>query len=116
MNQKHKNSVRISRSRRVRAKISGNAERPRLVIFRSNKHVSVQLIDDQRGITIAHASSKKIATGKTKTEKSVAVGMEIAKAAKSAGIASAVFDRRGYRYHGRVKAVAESAREGGLSM
>jgi large subunit ribosomal protein L18 len=102
---------------RIRKKVSGTAEMPRLSVFRSNAEIYVQMIDDQQGRTLASASSrdKDIAAQKlTKTEKSKLVGASIARKAKELGIAKAVFDRGGNLYHGRVKAVAESAREGGL--
>ena len=101
---------------RVRGKISGTAERPRLSVFRSNKDIYVQLIDDVTGVTLAAASSrdKDFARTGTKTEQSKSVGTAIAKKASEKGIAAVVFDRGGYLYHGRVKAVAEGAREGGL--
>ena len=102
---------------RIRKKVSGTAEMPRLSVFRSNSEIYVQLIDDVQGRTLAAASSrdKDIAAQKvTKTEKSKMVGASIARKAKELGIEKAVFDRGGNLYHGRVKAVAESAREGGL--
>ncbi|HVU83633.1 MAG TPA: 50S ribosomal protein L18 [Puia sp.] len=102
---------------RIRKKVSGTAEMPRLSVFRSNSEIYVQLIDDVQGKTLAAASSrdKDIAAQKvTKTEKSKMVGASIARKAKELGIEKAVFDRGGNLYHGRVKAVAESAREGGL--
>ncbi len=102
---------------RIRKKVTGAAERPRLSVFRSNSDVYVQLIDDQKGATIASASSrdKDIAAQKlTKTEKSKLVGAAIARKATELGIKSVVFDRGGNLYHGRVKAIAESAREAGL--
>ncbi len=101
---------------RVRKKVNGTAERPRLNVFRSNKGVYVQLIDDVAGVTLASASSRDITNGGTKSEVSKAVGVLIAEKAKSVGIDKAVFDRGGYLYHGRVKAVAEGAREGGLAI
>ena len=102
---------------RIRKKVSGTADVPRLSVFRSNNEIYVQLIDDLQGRTLASASSrdKDIAAQKvTKTEKSKLVGASIARKAKELGIEKAVFDRGGNLYHGRVKAVAESAREGGL--
>ncbi|MFI5192795.1 MAG: 50S ribosomal protein L18 [Chitinophagales bacterium] len=102
---------------RIRKKISGIADKPRLSVFRSNNEIYVQLIDDLQGRTLASASSreKDIAAQKvTKTEKSKLVGAAIARKAKELGIEKVVFDRGGNLYHGRVKAVAESAREGGL--
>jgi large subunit ribosomal protein L18 len=99
--------------KRVRRKISGTAERPRMNIYRSNKSIYVQLIDDVAGQTLAAASSSDAATG-TKTEQAKAVGLVAAERAKAVGISRVVFDRGGYLYHGRVKAVADGAREGGL--
>jgi large subunit ribosomal protein L18 len=102
----------------VRNKISGTAERPRLSVFRSNKQISAQLIDDVKGITLASASSleKELVDKKepNKTEMAKLVGERIASKAKGKGIGTIVFDRKGYRYHGRVKALAEGARKGGL--
>ncbi len=103
----------LQRRKRVRAKVSGTAERPRLSVNRSLKHIACQLIDDVSGVTIVAASDRKVKTG-TKTERAKAIGLEIAELAKEKGITKAVFDRAGRRYHGRVKAVAEGAREGGL--
>ena len=100
--------------KRVRKVVSGTAERPRLNVFRSNKSIFLQLIDDVNGFTLASASSKEAATKTTKVEQAKAAGSILAEKAKSAGIVKVVFDRGGYLYHGRVKAVAEGAREGGL--
>ncbi len=97
---------------RVRAKISGTAARPRLAVVRSLKHISVQVIDDTSGKTIASASDKDLKG--TKLEKANAVGKLIAERAKAKGVSAVVFDRRDKQYHGRVRAVAEGAREGGL--
>lgn len=101
---------------RIRKKVSGTAGRPRLAVFRSNKDIYAQLIDDVKGVTLASANSrnKAIANSGTKTEKAKAVGTALAQAATSKGIQSCVFDRGGNLYHGRVKALAEGAREGGL--
>lgn len=104
---------RFRRHLRVRKKVTGTAERPRLVIFRSLKHITAQLVDDVAGRTLMTVSSSSEDTGK-KTQKSLAVGKRIASRAKEAGISKVVFDRAGYQYHGRVKAVADGAREGGL--
>ncbi len=98
---------------RIRKKVNGTTERPRLSVFRSNASIYCQIIDDLKGHTLAAASSKETAQG-TKTEQAVAVGKIIAEKAKAAGISSVVFDRGGYLYHGRIKALAEGAREGGL--
>ena len=100
--------------KRVRRKISGTAERPRLNVFRSNKSIYVQVIDDVNGHTLAAASSKDAGATGTKTEQAKAVGIALAEKAKVAGVVKVTFDRGGYLYHGRVKAVAEGAREGGL--
>ncbi len=107
--------ARLRRHRRVRGKISGTAERPRLVVHRSNRGVFAQLVDDAAGRTLAQASwlDDRSFTG-TKTEQAVAVGKALAAAATKAGVTRCVFDRGGYLYHGRVKALAEGAREGGL--
>jgi large subunit ribosomal protein L18 len=104
---------RYRRHLRVRKKVTGTAERPRLVIFRSDKHIYAQLVDDVSRRTIVTASSLKLAEGK-KSEKASEVGKALASIAKERGITSVVFDRAGYKYHGRVKAVADGAREGGL--
>ena len=106
---------RYRRHLRVRKKISGTGERPRLVVFRSLKHTYAQLVDDERGHTIVGASdmSSELATEKSgKVKVAFAVGKSIATRAKELGISRAVFDRAGYLYHGRVKAVADGAREG----
>ena len=101
---------------RVRSKISGTAQRPRLTVYRSNKNIHCQLIDDISGNTLVHASSVEdgFATDLPKGETAKKVGIAIAERAKSANIEEVVFDRSGYRYHGRVKALADGAREGGL--
>lgn len=101
---------------RIRKKVSGTADRPRLAVFRSNKDIYAQLIDDVKGVTLASANSrnKSTANSGTKTEKAKAVGSALAQAAKAKGIEACVFDRGGNLYHGRVKALAEGAREGGL--
>lgn len=97
---------------RVRKKVSGTSERPRLSVYRSSKAIYCQIIDDLKGETLAAATSRGI-TG-TKTEQAVAVGKMIAEKAKAAGIENVKFDRGGYLYHGRVKALADGARDGGL--
>lgn len=102
--------------RGIRKKITGSSERPRLSVFRSNKNIYAQLVDDQNGHTLASANSLQDGvSGSKPAEVAVAVGKALAEAAKEAGIESVVFDRNGYQYHGRVKALAEGAREGGLS-
>jgi large subunit ribosomal protein L18 len=98
---------------RVRRHLSGSPERPRLVVFRSLKHIYAQLVDDTANRTIATVGDLDILTMK-KSEKAAEVGKRIAERAKAAGITKVVFDRAGYQYHGRVKAVAEGARKGGL--
>jgi large subunit ribosomal protein L18 len=109
---KSKTEKRLRRHLRVRKTLSGTAERPRLVVFRSLKHITAQLVDDVAQRTLLTVTDSG-AEGK-KTEKSAEVGRRIAARAKEAGITSVVFDRAGYQYHGRVKAVADGAREGGL--
>jgi large subunit ribosomal protein L18 len=112
---KTKRQARLRRHARVRKKISGSSERPRLAVFRSNRHIYVQLIDDVRATTLAQASDAEVqVTGKT--ERAKAVGALIAGRAKDAGIERVVFDRGGRQFHGRVAAVAEGAREGGLQI
>ena len=104
---------RERRHLRVRRRLSGTGERPRLVVYRSLKHIYAQLVDDTAQRTLMTVSSSEIDAGK-KSEKSLEVGKRIAARAKEAGIARVVFDRAGYKYHGRVKAVADGARQGGL--
>lgn len=99
---------------RVRNKISGVAERPRMSVFRSNKQIYVQIIDDQKGQTLAAASSLGL-EAMPKKEQAAKVGALVAEKAKAAGITSVVFDRNGYLYHGRVKELADAARNGGLN-
>lgn len=101
----------------IRGKVRGTAERPRLSVFRSNKQIYAQLIDDVAGTTLVAASSRIDAIGgaaANKVDKAAMVGKELAEKAKAAGITKVVFDRNGYLYHGRVKSLAEGAREGGL--
>jgi large subunit ribosomal protein L18 len=107
--------ARLRRHRRVRGKLSGTADRPRLVVFRSNRGIFAQLVDDDARRTLASASwlGRREFKG-TKTEQAAEVGKALAQAAMNAGIRECVFDRGGYLYHGRVKALAEGAREGGL--
>ncbi|RNL83817.1 50S ribosomal protein L18 [Halostreptopolyspora alba] len=110
-------AARARRHLRVRKKISGTPERPRLVVTRSSKHIVAQVVDDTRGHTLVSASSmdSSVRAGdKTKTERSREVGELLAQRAKDAGISAVVFDRGGYKYHGRVAALADSARAGGL--
>ena len=110
---KTREQYRHRRHLRVRKRVSGTAERPRLVIFRSLKHITAQIVDDVSRRTLMTVSSTDLLTGK-KTDKSTEVGRRIAARAKDAGITKVVFDRAGYKYHGRVKAVADGARAGGL--
>ena len=110
--QARRNKVR----RRIRKHVFGTAQRPRLSVFRSNKEIYVQVIDDVNGKTLVAASSQgvKEAHGVSKTDQAKVVGSQIAERAKAEGIESVVFDRNGYLYHGRVKALTDAAREGGL--
>ena len=113
----HKREARQRRHRRVRKKVQGTADRPRLAIFRSNRHLSAQIIDDLAGHTLASASTVEAdlrdgATGNVEAARTV--GRLVAERAKEAGITTVVFDRGGFQYHGRVAAAAEAAREAGL--
>ncbi len=108
---------RIGRAKRTRAKIYGTAVRPRLAVSRSNKNLYLQLIDDEKGHTLVSVSVKEVQKEKiTKTERSSLLGQLLAKKAIDSGIKEAVFDRRFYKYHGRIKAAAEAAREAGLTI
>jgi len=108
---------RLRRRRRVRAKVRGTAQRPRIAVFRSNRGINVQLIDDDRGHTIAAVNWIEPEQRKlSRMEQATKAGELLAERAKAAGIQTAVFDRGGYRYHGRVKALADGAREGGLTV
>jgi len=109
-----KEERRLKIRRRIRKTVSGTASRPRLSIFRSNNEIYAQLINDELGNTLAAASSKDISSKGTKVEMSKEVGKSLAEKAKASGIESVVFDRAGYLYHGRVKSLADGAREGGL--
>ncbi len=110
-----KQQQRLQRHKRVRAKISGTAKKPRLCVFRSAKYVYAQLIDDEKGKTLVAASDQKIKKGKkTKRDLAREVGKAIAQKALEKKIEKVVFDRSSYQYHGRIKEVAEGAREGGL--
>jgi large subunit ribosomal protein L18 len=112
-----KREARLRRHRRVRRRVLGTTERPRLAVFRSNRHIYVQIIDDTTGRTLASAGSLGLSgDDKTddKTKEAKRVGAEVARRARQAGISAVVFDRGGYQYHGRVQALAEAAREGGL--
>jgi large subunit ribosomal protein L18 len=109
--------LRARRHLRVRKKVSGSAERPRLVVFRSLKHIYAQLVDDDQGRTLmglSDGTESVTSEGAGKVGKAKGVGRALAAKARAAGISRVVFDRAGYRYHGRVKAVADGAREGGL--
>ena len=112
----NKTSRRARIKKGIRKRVSGSAERPRLSVYRSNKGIYVQVIDDRAGATLAAAStmSKELAASGNKVEQSKAVGKLIAERAIAAGISKVVFDRNGYLYHGRVKSLAEGAREAGL--
>jgi len=116
INKKSSNAQRLKRHRRVRKNISGTAERPRLNVFRSLNHIYAQIIDDTKGVTLVSASSmdKDFAGYGGNIEGATAVGKKVAEKALAAGIKTVVFDRGGYVYHGRVAALAEGAREGGL--
>jgi large subunit ribosomal protein L18 len=106
---------RLKRRRRVRAKIHGTAERPRISVFRSNRGIFAQLIDDDSGRTLAAVSwTEDSLKGLSRLEQATRAGAQLAERAKAAGVESVVFDRGGYQYHGRVKAFAEAAREAGL--
>jgi large subunit ribosomal protein L18 len=112
-----KNATRRKRHARVRSKVSGTAARPRLNVFRSNKHVYAQLIDDVNGVTLASASTMEKDLGLESTgnlDAAVKVGELVAKRAVEKGVSEVVFDRGGYLYHGRIKALADAARENGL--
>lgn len=111
--QKAKRFALERRHRRIRSHVRSTAERPRLVVYRSVKHTSAQIIDDARGVTIAAADDRKL-TMKGKAAKALEVGKLVAERARAKGVAAVVFDRGGRAYHGRVKAVAEGARAGGL--
>jgi large subunit ribosomal protein L18 len=111
----HAPARRLKRRRRVRAKVHGSAERPRISVFRSNRGVFAQLIDDESGRTLASVTWTESDLRSLKPmEQAAKAGELLAQRAKDAGVESAVFDRGGYQYHGRVKALAEGAREGGL--
>mgnify|MGYP004448732899 CR=1 FL=1 len=109
-----KNLRRIKIKKSIRGKVSGTASRPRMSVFRSNKQIYVQVVDDQKGATLVSASSLKLTEKVTKKEQAAKVGEVIAKKAIEAGISEVVFDRNGYLYHGRIKELADAARNGGL--
>jgi len=110
----HKIERRAKIKTGIRSKIAGTAERPRMSVYRSNKQIYVQVVDDLKGQTLASASSLSITEKTAKKEQAAKVGEMIAKNAQTAGITTVVFDRNGYLYHGRVKELAEAARKGGL--
>ena len=116
VSRKDANKARLKRHKRVRAKISGTAERPRLAVYRSNANISAQIIDDVNGVTLASASTldKDFEGATGNKEAARKVGKMVAERAKAKGIDTVVFDRGGYIYHGRVAELAEGAREGGL--
>jgi large subunit ribosomal protein L18 len=114
LKQTDRNGARLRRHSRVRGKVRGTAERPRLAVFRSITHTYAQVIDDTAGRTLAAASTVNLKTGKNDLAAAQAVGKDIATKAVKAGVSKVVFDRGGYIYHGRVKALAEAAREAGL--
>jgi len=113
---KHKRDLRIRRHARVRKTVRGTAERPRLAVFRSNKHISAQVIDDRAGRTLAAASTldKSIEKAGSNIEAATKVGALVAERAKAANVSAVVFDRGGHLYHGKIKALADAAREAGL--
>ncbi len=112
----HAPAKRLKRRRRVRAKVHGSAERPRISVFRSNRGIFAQLIDDDAGVTLAAVNWTEADLRSLKPmEQAAKAGQVLAERAKAAGVESVVFDRGGYQYHGRVKALAEGAREGGLA-
>jgi large subunit ribosomal protein L18 len=111
-----KRQRRLKRRRRVRARVSGTAERPRLSVYRSNRGIFAQLVDDTKGHTVAAVNwIEPELRGLSSGEQATRAGAMLAERAKAAGVESCVFDRAGYKYHGRVKALAEAAREGGLA-
>jgi large subunit ribosomal protein L18 len=115
----HKREARLRRHRRVRKKVEGSADRPRLAVFRSNKHITAQVIDDRAGRTLAAASTTEPdlrGSGTSNKDAAAKVGKLVAERAKAAGITKVVFDRGGNLYHGRVAAVADAARENGLEV
>jgi large subunit ribosomal protein L18 len=114
VSKKDKNAARLKRHIRVRAKISGTSERPRLAVYRSNANIYAQIIDDTVGKTLVAASTLEVKVDGTKTDAAKAVGAAVAKKALENGIEKVVFDRGGNLYHGRIQALAEGAREAGL--
>ncbi len=121
LSKKERKNGRLRRKRRIRKKVFGTATRPRMSVFRSARHIYVQLIDDVTGATLVSASSVEPGLagdleGKKKVEQAAVIGKAAGERAKAAGIEAAVFDRNGYIYHGRVAAVADGAREAGISL
>ncbi len=112
-----RDEARLKRKARIRKKVNGTMERPRLVVFRSNKHIYAQIIDDLAGVTLAAASTLSLEGDNIRltTENAKLVGKKVAEEAIKKSITSVVFDRNGFVYHGRIKAVADGAREGGLN-
>ena len=108
-------AARMTKKARIRKKVTGTDDRPRLCVFRSGKHMYAQVIDDRKGVTLAQASSLKLTSDESGKDLATLVGKEIAKIALSKNIKAVVFDRNGFLYHGRVKALADGAREAGLS-
>lgn len=117
MNKIKAKNQRVERRRnRVRAKVSGTAVRPRLSVYRSLDHIYAQLIDDTKSVTLVSVKDSEIKVGKTKVEKAFGAGKLLAEKAKAKNISTAVFDRGSFKYHGRVKAIAEGAKEGGITI
>lgn len=114
----HQNKIRARRQKRARAKIYGTREKPRVAVFRSNTAIYAQIIDDTQGKTLAAVSSRESAKGAkmNKTQQAEAAGEALSKKAKASGVTKAVFDRRSYKYHGRVKALADGIRKGGIAI
>ncbi len=110
---KAKEAKRSARHRRIRARVSGTAEKPRLIVFRSLRYTYAQMVDDQSGKILVAAHDMKAKSG-TKVERAKNLGKELAEKATKAGLKACIFDRNGYKYHGRIQAVADGAREGGL--
>ncbi len=114
LNQRQRNAIKIRRARRVRATVRGTTERPRLAVFRSLKHISAQIIDDTKGRTVVAAHAREVEAKKKGMERAEAIGKLLGERAIAAGCKTVVFDRRSYRFHGQVKALAEAARAAGL--
>ncbi|MEX0710375.1 MAG: 50S ribosomal protein L18 [Chloroflexota bacterium] len=116
--QASRDALRRKRHQRIRLRLSGSTQRPRLSVFRSTKYIYAQVVDDTSGRTLASASSREasLAAGAGKVDTARSVGRALAQRAKAAGVSAVVLDRGGYRYHGRVRSLAEGAREGGLDL